>query len=179
VRFPAGNDVIGLAQTGSGKTGAFALPILQGLMDKPQELYALVLSPTRELAIQIAEQFEALGSGIGLKSAVLVGGIDMMAQAIALAKRPHVIVGTPGRVVDHLTNTKVGGGLQEGSQQQLSKARQPHLDLPPASLVLAVAGTCKHALDAFAAVPLRRLSSGMQQCCCATAACRRASASRL
>ncbi|WIA29424.1 hypothetical protein OEZ86_011927 [Tetradesmus obliquus] len=101
-----GNDVIGLAQTGSGKTGAFALPILQGLMDKPQELYALILSPTRELAIQIAEQFEALGSGIGLKSAVLVGGIDMMAQAIALAKRPHVIVGTPGRVVDHLTNTK-------------------------------------------------------------------------
>lgn len=49
-------------------------------MDKPQELYALVLSPTRELAIQIAEQFEALGSGIGLKTAVLVGGIDMMAQ---------------------------------------------------------------------------------------------------
>jgi hypothetical protein len=76
----AGSDVIGLAQTGSGKTGAFALPILQELMDKPQELFALVLSPTRELAIQIAEQFEALGSGIGLKTAVLVGGIDMMAQ---------------------------------------------------------------------------------------------------
>jgi ATP-dependent RNA helicase DDX47/RRP3 len=56
------------------------MPILQGLMDKPQELYALVLSPTRELAIQIAEQFEALGAGIGLKTAVLVGGIDMMAQ---------------------------------------------------------------------------------------------------
>jgi superfamily II helicase len=112
--IPAGNDVIGLAQTGSGKTGAFALPILQGLMDKPQELYALVLSPTRELAIQIAEQFEALGSGIGLKSAVLVGGIDMMAQAIALAKRPHVIVGTPGRVVDHLTNTKVRAQLAGG-----------------------------------------------------------------
>lgn len=56
------------------------MPILQGLMDKPQELYALVLSPTRELAIQIAEQFEALGSGIWLKTAVLVGGIDMMAQ---------------------------------------------------------------------------------------------------
>ena len=67
----------------------------------------MVLSPTRELAIQIAEQFEALGSGIGVKCAVLVGGIDMMAQAIALGKRPHVIVGTPGRVVDHLSNTKV------------------------------------------------------------------------
>lgn len=82
-------------------------PPLQGLLDKPQALYALVLSPTRELAIQIAEQFEALGSDIGVKCAVLVGGIDMMAQAIALGKRPHIIVGTPGRVVDHLSNTKV------------------------------------------------------------------------
>jgi len=101
-----GRDVIGLAQTGSGKTGAFALPIIQDLLKNPQPLYALCLSPTRELAIQIAEQFEALGSGIGLRCAVLVGGIDMMAQAIALGRRPHVVVGTPGRVVDHLTNTK-------------------------------------------------------------------------
>ena len=101
-----GKDVIGLAQTGSGKTGAFALPILQELLDKPQAFFALVLSPTRELAIQIAEQFEALGAGIGVKCGVLVGGIDMMAQSIQLGKRPHVIVGTPGRVVDHLTNTK-------------------------------------------------------------------------
>lgn len=105
--------MIGLAQTGSGKTGAFSLPILQGLMDKPQELYALVLSPTRELAIQIAEQVEAVGSLIGVRCAVLVGGIDMMAQAISLAKRPHIIVGTPGRVVDHLSNTKVGRGSDE------------------------------------------------------------------
>jgi ATP-dependent RNA helicase DDX47/RRP3 len=94
-----GKDVIGLAQTGSGKTGAFALPILQELLDKPQAFFALVLSPTRELAIQIAEQFEALGAGIGVKTAVLVGGIDMMAQSIQLGKRPHVVVGTPGRVV--------------------------------------------------------------------------------
>lgn len=55
-------------------------PSLQHLLDKPQALFALVLSPTRELAIQIAEQFEALGAGIGVKCAVLVGGIDMMAQ---------------------------------------------------------------------------------------------------
>ena len=80
----------------------------QGLLDKPQALFALVLSPTRELAIQIAEQFEALGADMGVRCAVLVGGIDMMAQAIALGKRPHIIVGTPGRVVDHLSNTKVG-----------------------------------------------------------------------
>eukprot|EP00252_Welwitschia_mirabilis_P026978 TRINITY_DN9069_c0_g1_i2.p1 TRINITY_DN9069_c0_g1~~TRINITY_DN9069_c0_g1_i2.p1 ORF type:complete len:436 (+),score=103.70 TRINITY_DN9069_c0_g1_i2:729-2036(+) len=101
-----GKDLIGLAQTGSGKTAAFAIPILQALLEKPQALFACVLSPTRELAIQIAEQFEALGSGIGVKCAVVVGGIDMMAQAIALAKRPHVVVGTPGRLLDHLTNTK-------------------------------------------------------------------------
>ncbi|KAG7016838.1 DEAD-box ATP-dependent RNA helicase 10 [Cucurbita argyrosperma subsp. argyrosperma] len=101
-----GKDLIGLAQTGSGKTGAFALPILQALLDAPQAFFACVLSPTRELAIQIAEQFEALGSGIGIKCAVLVGGVDMVQQAINLAKRPHIIVGTPGRLVDHLTNTK-------------------------------------------------------------------------
>lgn len=71
-----------------------------------------MLSPTRELALQIAEQFEALGAGIGVRCAVLVGGIDMMAQAIALGKRPHIIVGTPGRVVDHLSNTKVMQTLQ-------------------------------------------------------------------
>ncbi|KAI3846070.1 hypothetical protein MKX03_029102 [Papaver bracteatum] len=101
-----GKDLIGLAQTGSGKTGAFALPILNALIEAPQAFFACVLSPTRELAIQIAEQFEALGSGVGVKCAVLVGGVDIMQQSINLAKRPHIIVGTPGRLVDHLSNTK-------------------------------------------------------------------------
>ncbi|KAK3690852.1 hypothetical protein RRG08_021551 [Elysia crispata] len=101
-----GKDVIGLAETGSGKTGAFALPILQALLEKPQRLFALVLTPTRELAYQIAEQFNALGSSIGIKCAVIVGGIDMFDQALMLAKKPHVIVATPGRLVDHLENTK-------------------------------------------------------------------------
>lgn len=71
-----------------------------------------MLSPTRELAIQIAEQFEALGVSIGIRCAVLVGGIDLMSQAIALGRRPHILVGTPGRVVDHLSNTKVWIALQ-------------------------------------------------------------------
>lgn len=70
-----GKDIIGLAQTGSGKTGAFAIPIIQALLEVPPEkskiFFACVLSPTRELAIQIAEQFEALGAGIGLRSAVV------------------------------------------------------------------------------------------------------------
>jgi ATP-dependent RNA helicase DDX47/RRP3 len=102
----AGKDIIGLAETGSGKTAAFAIPVLQSLLDNPQKLYALVLAPTRELAFQIGEQFDALGAGIGIKTAVIVGGVDMMTQAIALARKPHVVIGTPGRVVDHLTNTK-------------------------------------------------------------------------
>jgi hypothetical protein len=102
----AGKDVVGLAQTGSGKTATFAIPIIQALLANVQPFFALVLSPTRELAIQICEQFEALGAGVGLKAVALVGGIDMMRQAVALGKRPHVIVGSPGRVVDHISNTK-------------------------------------------------------------------------
>lgn len=60
----------------------------------------------RELAFQIHEVFEALGAGIGLKSTCVVGGVDMMTQAIALARKPHVVIATPGRLVDHLENTK-------------------------------------------------------------------------
>ena len=97
-----GRDVIGLAETGSGKTAAFVLPILQSLMEKPQALFGLVLAPTRELAYQISQQVEALGSIINVKCATLVGGMDMVAQAIALSKRPHIVVATPGRLLDHL-----------------------------------------------------------------------------
>lgn len=102
----SGKDIIGLAETGSGKTGAFALPILQALLDNPQRYFALVLTPTRELAFQIAEQFEALGSSIGVKCTVIVGGMDMVSQALQLAKKPHILIATPGRLVDHLENTK-------------------------------------------------------------------------
>ncbi|KAM0719285.1 hypothetical protein Q7P37_005190 [Cladosporium fusiforme] len=102
----SGRDLIGLAETGSGKTAAFALPMLQALLDKPQPLFGLVIAPTRELAYQISQQFEALGSLINVKCAVLVGGMDMVPQAIALGKRPHIVVATPGRLLDHLENTK-------------------------------------------------------------------------
>ena len=99
-------DLIGLAQTGSGKTAAFALPILQDLLDKQQKMFACVLVPTRELAVQISEQFQALGANIGVQCVVIVGGLNIVEQAIALAKRPHIIIATPGRLVDHLENTK-------------------------------------------------------------------------
>ncbi|WFD49066.1 RNA helicase [Malassezia furfur] len=101
-----GHDVIGLAQTGSGKTAAFSIPILQALWDNPRPFFACVLAPTRELSYQIAQQIEALGATIGARCATIVGGMDMMTQSIALSKRPHVIVATPGRLQDHLENTK-------------------------------------------------------------------------
>eukprot|EP00753_Platysulcus_tardus_P008635 PLAT16142.1.p1 GENE.PLAT16142.1~~PLAT16142.1.p1 ORF type:complete len:481 (+),score=255.48 PLAT16142.1:1-1443(+) len=101
-----GRDVVGLAETGSGKTGAFALPILKALLEEATPMAALALAPTRELARQIADQFEALGTSMGVRVVCIFGGVDMVAQAIALAKKPHVVVATPGRLVDHLENTK-------------------------------------------------------------------------
>jgi ATP-dependent RNA helicase DDX47/RRP3 len=102
-----GRDVIGLAETGSGKTAAFGIPIIQKLLsEEPKPFYACIMAPTRELCLQINHHLETLGSTVGLKTCVLVGGLDNVTQAIALSKNPHIIVGTPGRVVDHLTNTK-------------------------------------------------------------------------
>ncbi|KAI1629610.1 ATP-dependent rRNA helicase RRP3 [Exophiala viscosa] len=101
-----GQDLIGLAETGSGKTAAFVLPILQDLLNKAQQLHSLILAPTRELAYQISHVVEALGSLIGVRCVVLVGGMANIPQAIALGKKPHIIVATPGRLIDHLENTK-------------------------------------------------------------------------
>lgn len=75
-------------------------------MDKPQPFFGLVLAPTRELAYQTSLAFETLGSTIGVRTAVIVGGMDMVPQSIALGKKPHIIVATPGRLLDHLENTK-------------------------------------------------------------------------
>lgn len=97
-------DVLGLAQTGSGKTAAFALPVLQLLAHSLYGVFALVLTPTRELAFQLSDQFKALGSGIHLRCAVVVGGLDMIEQAKALMQRPHVVIATPGRLAAHIAN---------------------------------------------------------------------------
>ncbi|GLT31964.1 hypothetical protein SLA2020_066610 [Shorea laevis] len=94
----AGRDVLGIAQTGSGKTAAFALPILHRLAEDPYGVFALVITPTRELATQLSEQFKALGSCLHLRCAVVVGGFDMIRQAKSLSSRPHVVVATPGRL---------------------------------------------------------------------------------
>jgi ATP-dependent RNA helicase DDX47/RRP3 len=101
-----GRDIIGLAETGSGKTAAFVLPILQALLSSPQSFHTLILAPTRELAQQIAQVIEGLGSVIAVKCVSLIGGVHMITQAVGLGKKPHVLVATPGRLLDHPENTK-------------------------------------------------------------------------
>ncbi|XP_072381093.1 probable ATP-dependent RNA helicase DDX49 [Diabrotica undecimpunctata] len=101
-----GRDCVGAAKTGSGKTLAFALPIIQKLCEDPYGVYALVLTPTRELAYQIAEQFAVIGKPMNLRHCVVVGGIDMVDQGIQLSKHPHIVVATPGRLADHLESCK-------------------------------------------------------------------------
>ena len=97
----AGRDVIGTAQTGTGKTAAFALPILQLLGNDPYGVFCLCLTPTRELAAQIADQFDAFSAGMTLRCELIVGGEDIRTQGAALASRPHVVIATPGRLMEH------------------------------------------------------------------------------
>ncbi|OLL25048.1 ATP-dependent RNA helicase DBP8 [Neolecta irregularis DAH-3] len=102
-----GSSCIGGAKTGSGKTIAFALPILQAWSRDPCGIYAVILTPTRELALQIAEQFAALGAPMNLKYVTILGGQDMTTQSIALSHRPHIVIATPGRLADHIRSDKV------------------------------------------------------------------------
>ncbi|XP_073954733.1 probable ATP-dependent RNA helicase Dbp45A isoform X2 [Choristoneura fumiferana] len=99
----AGDDCIGAAKTGSGKTFAFALPILQNLSEDPYGIFALVLTPTHELAYQIADQFSILGQPLSLRVCIVTGGSDQLEESLKLAKRPHIVVAMPGRLADHIT----------------------------------------------------------------------------
>ncbi|CAL3965694.1 unnamed protein product [Diplocarpon coronariae] len=97
-----GRDCIGGSRTGSGKTVAFAVPILQTWAEDPFGIFAVILTPTRELALQIYEQFKAISSPQQLKAVLIIGGSDMRPQATALAQRPHIVIATPGRLADHI-----------------------------------------------------------------------------
>ncbi len=96
-----GKDVVGIAQTGTGKTLAFGLPMIQRLAAMPLKK-GLVVLPTRELALQVEEAMQKIGRGFGLKTAVLIGGTSMGPQISALRRNAHIIIGTPGRINDHL-----------------------------------------------------------------------------
>ena len=106
-----GRDLLGCAQTGTGKTAAFAIPILQGLSSERRnfkegrKIKALILAPTRELAIQIGDSFEAYGKHLGLKTLVIFGGVSQHPQTKALGSGIDILVATPGRLLD-LINQK-------------------------------------------------------------------------
>ena len=95
-----GKDIVGIAQTGTGKTLAFGIPLLQRLMGTKG--IGLVILPTRELAAQVEEALQKIGRPFGLRTAVLIGGTSINPQIQALRRHPNVIIGTPGRIIDHL-----------------------------------------------------------------------------
>lgn len=97
----AGRNVVGVADTGTGKTAAFSLPVLNSLMRRPGS-QALIIAPTRELAMQIEEQCRILSKNSGVKTALLIGGMPMGRQISALRAGARLIIGTPGRIKDHL-----------------------------------------------------------------------------
>ncbi len=96
-----GQDVIGIAQTGTGKTHSFAIPMVQRLAQ--MDGTGLVLAPTRELAIQIEEAFQGIVYAFGMKTACLIGGVPMNGQIQALRRNPRIIIATPGRLLDHMS----------------------------------------------------------------------------
>lgn len=100
-----GKDIIGVAQTGTGKTLAFAIPTIQQLAQKKGR--CLVLVPTRELAIQVDETFQKLAPLFGMRTAVIIGGASMGLQMQALRRNPRIIIATPGRLVDHIRQRTV------------------------------------------------------------------------
>ncbi|MDT5179073.1 MAG: ATP-dependent helicase DeaD, partial [Mycobacterium sp.] len=98
----AGSDVVGLAQTGTGKTAAFAIPILSRIDTSSRTTQALVLAPTRELALQVAEAFSRYGAHLPVHVLPVYGGSSYGPQLAGLKRGAQVVVGTPGRVIDHI-----------------------------------------------------------------------------
>lgn len=96
----SGQDLIGVAQTGTGKTFAFGIPMIEILMIKRGQ--GLVLLPTRELALQVDENLRKLGQRLGLRTAALIGGQAIGSQVQSLKRNPHIFIATPGRLIDHL-----------------------------------------------------------------------------
>jgi ATP-dependent RNA helicase RhlE len=102
-----GRDLIGLAQTGTGKTAAFTLPIIDRLLDGPRRTRVLILTPTRELAAQVDESFVKYSKGSGLSVVAVYGGVGLEPQEKALRRGVDVVVATPGRLLDHLERRNV------------------------------------------------------------------------
>jgi ATP-dependent RNA helicase DeaD len=102
-----GRDVIGQAQTGTGKTAAFGIPLIERIDKGSRKIEGLVVTPTRELAIQVAEEINRIGQFKGIRALPIYGGQDIKRQIKALGSRPQIIVGTPGRLMDHMRRKTV------------------------------------------------------------------------
>lgn len=102
-----GSDLIGQAQTGTGKTAAFGIPLVEKILHNHDGLQALVLTPTRELAIQVAEELNKISNGTGVDALPIYGGQDITRQIRALKKNPQILVATPGRLMDHMRRKNV------------------------------------------------------------------------
>jgi ATP-dependent RNA helicase DeaD len=109
-RMRAGGDLIVQAQTGSGKTGAFGIPLVEAVDTELAETQAIVLLPTRELANQVAQELEALGQHRGVRTLAIYGGVAYGPQLEGLEKGAHIVVGTPGRILDHLKSGRMDLG---------------------------------------------------------------------
>ena len=126
-----GKDIIGVAQTGTGKTLAFGIPMVQRLA--LNQARGLVLVPTRELAIQVDETIQKLGNLLGMRTAVLIGGASMHLQVQALRRNPRVIIATPGRLIDHLSQrtlrlSDVGILVLDEADRMLDMGFAPQID---------------------------------------------------
>jgi ATP-independent RNA helicase DbpA len=156
----AGRDLVGQSKTGSGKTAAFGLPILEKLNLEKRELAALVLCPTRELSAQVARELRKFGrQHPGLTVAVLSGGEPVRAQASALEKGVHIAVGTPGRVLDHLRRRtlrvhRVATVVLDEADRMLDMGFQPDMEkilkaLPEARQTVFFSATFPESIEAL------------------------------
>ena len=124
-----GKDMVGLAQTGTGKTLAFGIPMIQAVLAGKK---GLVVLPTRELALQVEEVFHKIGGPLGVRSVLLIGGAPMPRQVQGLRANPSIIVGTPGRIIDHLqqktlTLNHIGILVLDEADRMLDMGFEPQL----------------------------------------------------
>ena len=145
-----GRDMLGMAQTGTGKTAAFALPILQRLAEQkenpaPKSVRALILAPTRELAVQISDSFKTYGRNLHLRQAVILGGVSQGPQVRSLSRGVDILIATPGRLMDLL------------NQRHLRLDKVSHLVLDEADRMLDM-GFIRDVRKIVAAIPARRHS---------------------
>ncbi len=125
-----GDDVVGIAQTGSGKTLAFSIPMLQHVSETGK--IGLVLLPTRELAVQVEETLRKIAGGAGIRTAIVIGGTNPRPQIKQLRAQPHVIVATPGRLIDHIEQghvklSQVGILVLDEADRMLDMGFEPQL----------------------------------------------------